>query len=120
MRTYVGLVALVALIVGFIAMNQSVSAPTNSGISCGTAMAENYSAARQKDQLNELTATMSRYQSLSDYEGECRSAISGRRMWSIPLTVVGLVVVIGAVVAGRRKPDAAAPPAPATPAAPSE
>lgn len=46
----------------------------------------------------------------TDYIGDCRSALWTRRAWTIPLTVVGAVALLGAV-AVRTRPAAPADPA---------
>jgi hypothetical protein len=38
----------------------------------------------------------------SDYVAQCQSAVSGRRAWTIPVAVVGLMVIAGSFFVGGR------------------
>lgn len=92
------------LLAGFIALLIPVSIPGPDGsIGCGNAIAADLSAARDADSgnlanlpiLNEIVPH-------TDYAAACESALSSRRSWAIPVTVVGLVVLVGSFFVGGR------------------
>jgi len=39
----------------------------------------------------------------NDYVAQCQSSVSQRRVWSIPLTVIGVLGVAGALLVGGRR-----------------
>lgn len=95
----------VILIAGVIALLVPVSITGNGkSIGCGNAIAADTSAAESANGqtvagvpiLNEIVPH-------TDYVAECQSAVSSRRTWSIPLAVVGLLVVAGSFVAPRSR-----------------
>ena len=105
LRRLVLLVGAVVLIVGVIGLlvGVSVPGPDNGSIGCGNGLVQDLSAARQADNnnpanlpiLNELIPH-------SDYVAQCQSAVSGRRAWTIPVAVVGVVVIAGSFFVGGR------------------
>ena len=92
------------LLVGVIALLMPVSVPgPDASIGCGNGIAADLSQARDADSgnlanlpiLNEIVPH-------TDYVAECESALSSRRSWSIPVAVVGLVVLAGSFFVGGR------------------
>ena len=39
----------------------------------------------------------------NDYEAQCQSSVSQRRAWSIPVAVIGVLVVAGSLLVGGRR-----------------
>jgi hypothetical protein len=80
----------------------SISKGDGSSLSCGNAVAEDLSGARSANEssiagipiLNQVVPH-------ADYVAQCQSAVSGRRAWSIPLAVVGVLVAAGSTLVGR-------------------
>jgi hypothetical protein len=95
----------VVLVAGVIALLVPVSITGNGkSIGCGTAIAADTSEAEAANGqtvagvpiLNEIVPH-------TDFVAECQQAVSSRRSWSIPLAVVGVLVVAGALVAPRAR-----------------
>lgn len=106
LRRLIQLAGAVLLLVGVIALlvPVSISGPDNQKIGCGNPIAADYSAAREADQSNlgNLPIIDELTNADSNYVGECESAVSGRRAWSIPVAIVGLVVLVGGFLVGGR------------------
>lgn len=82
------------------------------GIGCGTAVNSDVSAARAQDDQNvgnspviQQIPIANQVAPKSQFVSQCNSALGDRRLWTIPLTVVG-VVIVGATFA--RRPQASA------------
>lgn len=94
----------ILLLAGVIALLVPISISNSDGnsLSCGSALAEDLSGPRAANQhsvagvpiLNQIVPH-------TDYVAQCQSAVSGRRAWSIPLAVVGLLVAGGSALVGR-------------------
>lgn len=107
LKTYLLLMGAAAFIAGIVFLNTKITLD-GSAMSCGTAAAPNLSNARQQDDVNELGRTLQggeHYFDVTNYGGDCQAKIDTRRAWSIPLTVAGAAVLLGALVV-RRKPAA--------------
>jgi hypothetical protein len=98
----VGATALIAGVIGLL-VPVSVPGPDGGSIGCGSAVVQDLSAARQADSTNIANLPiLEQFIPHTDYVTQCESAVSQRRAWTIPVTVVGLVVVAGAFfVRGR-------------------
>ena len=99
------LVGAVALIIGVIGLlvPVSVPGPDNGSISCGNGVAADLSAAREANNNNPANLpVLNEVIPHSDYVALCQSAVSGRRGWTIPVAVVGLVVIAGSFFVGGR------------------
>ncbi len=93
------------LVVGVIALLLPVSTSDGNGgnIGCGNALSADLSGAREANSktvanvpiLNEVVPH-------TDYVAQCQSSVSQRRTWSIPLAVIGVLVVAGSFVVGGR------------------
>jgi hypothetical protein len=104
-RRLVLLLGAVVLVAGVIALFVPVSV-TGDGqsIGCGNAVATDLSeaeAANGKTVAN--VPILNQILPHTDYVAECQEAVSGRRSWSIPLAVVGALVVAGSLVIPRTR-----------------
>jgi hypothetical protein len=105
MRKLILIVGAAVLVAGVIALLVPVSITGNGkSIGCGTAVAADTSEAESANgQTVAGVPILNQIVPHTDYVAECQQAVSGRRSWSIPLAVVGLVVVAGALVAPRAR-----------------
>ncbi|RAV18274.1 aminopeptidase [Mycolicibacterium sp. GF69] len=109
LRRLLLLVGAVILLIGVIALlvPVSISGPDGQKISCGNAIAADDTAASQANsndpnQLKNLPIIDELTEDPRDYVAECNSAIGDRRMWSIPVAIIGLVVLAGSFLVGGR------------------
>jgi hypothetical protein len=112
-RRLIILVGAVVLLAGVIGLLLPVSVPDGNGgsIGCGNAVASNLQSARSaNDKTGANIPIIGQLVPHTDYVSECESSLSSRRAWSIPLTVIGILVVGGAVLAEllARRPQGAA------------
>ena len=104
----VGAVLLLAGVIGLL-VPVSVSDGNGSSIGCGNAVATDLSAARQtNDKSVANIPIVNQIVPHTDYVAQCQSSVGGRRAWTIPLVVVGIIGVAGALLV-RRTQGAAAP-----------
>lgn len=82
------------------------------GIGCGNAVHSDVSAARAQDNQNignspvvQQIPIANQLAPKSQFVSECNSALGTRRLWTIPLTVVGVVIAGAAFV---RRPQTSA------------
>jgi hypothetical protein len=104
-RRIILLVGAVVLLVGVIGllMPVSVPGPENGSIGCGNGLVQDSSAAREADNNNPVNLPiLNEIIPHTDYVTQCQSAVSGRRAWTIPVAVVGLVVLAGSFFVGGR------------------
>jgi hypothetical protein len=104
-RRLILLVGAVALIIGVIALlvGVSVPGPDNGSIGCGSGVSADLSAAREANNSNPANLPiLNEIIPHSDYVAQCQSALSGRRAWTIPVAVLGLVVIAGSFFVGGR------------------
>jgi hypothetical protein len=95
----------VALIIGVIGLlvPVSVPGPDTGSIGCGNGVVMDLSAAREANNNNLANLpVLNQIIPHSDYVAQCQSAVSGRRAWTIPVAVVGLVVIAGSFFVGGR------------------
>jgi hypothetical protein len=101
----VGAVLLVAGVIGLL-MPVSISSSDGAGIGCGNAVVadtSNAQAANDKNVVAEIPI-LNQIVPHRDYVSECKSSISSRRTWTIPLTIVGAVVLAASfMLRGSRK-----------------
>jgi hypothetical protein len=91
----------VLLLAGAIGLLIPVSVPDGNGgsIGCGNAIVANLQGARAaNDKTGANIPIVGQLIPHTDYVSECQSSLSSRRSWSIPLAVVGLLVVAGAAL----------------------
>src|SRR3954454_9983596 len=100
----VGAVLLVAGVIGLL-VPVSISGGDGQSIGCGNAVAADASdaqAANEKNVVAEIPI-VNQIVPHRDFVADCQSAVSGRRTWTIPLTIVGAVVVAASfLVRGSR------------------
>ena len=104
-RRLIVLVGMVALIAAVIALLVPVSV-TGDGesIGCGNAIAADQSEARAANSKTVANVPiLNQIVPHTDYVAECQEAVSSRRSWSIPLAVVGALVVVGSVLLPRTR-----------------
>jgi hypothetical protein len=104
LRRLVLLVGAVVLVVGVIGLLMPVSIPgPDQEIGCGNAVAADTSSAQQADNRNPVNLPiLNEIVPHTDYAAQCQSAVSDRRSWTIPVTVIGLVVLLGSFFVGGR------------------
>jgi hypothetical protein len=105
-RRLILLIGAILLVAGIIAVLVPVSASGENGnVGCGNAIASDLSTARDKDNGNVANLpVVNQFVPHTNYLSACNSALSARRGWSIPLTIVGLLVVGGSVLIRERQP----------------
>ena len=104
-RRLVLIVGAVLLIAGVIALLVPVSITGDcKSIGCGNAIAEDTS---QDESANGQTVAdvpiLNQIVPHTDYVAECNHAVSSRRSWSIPLAVIGALVMAGSLVVPRTR-----------------
>lgn len=98
----VGAVLLLAGVIGLLAP-VSISDGNGHSIGCGNAVATDLSAARSAN--NNSVANIPILNQVvphTDYVAQCQSSVGSRRMWSIPLAVIGLLAIGGVLLTGRQ------------------
>ena len=109
-RRWVLVAGAILFIAGVIGLFVPVS--ISGGIGCGSAVHSDVSAARSQDNQNIGNAPVvqqipiaNQVAPKSEFVAQCNSALGTRRLWTIPLTVVGIVVA-GAVFVRRPQTSA--------------
>lgn len=105
MRRLVLLAGAVVLLVGLIGllMPVSIAGPDGQKIGCGNAVVADDSAAREADDSNPVNLpVINEIVPHTDYVAQCQSAVSDRRMWSIPVAIIGALLLAGGFVVGGR------------------
>jgi hypothetical protein len=100
-RRLIMVVGAVLLLAGVIGLLLPVSVPDGNGgsIGCGNAIASNLQSARSaNDKTGANIPIVGQLIPHTDYVSECQSSLSSRRSWSIPLTVIGVLVIGGALL----------------------
>jgi high-affinity K+ transport system ATPase subunit B len=93
----VGAALLVAGVIGLL-VPVSVSDDNGGSITCGNAVAADLSAARSANNKNLANVPIvSQLVPHTDYVAKCQSSLASRRGWTIPLTIIGAIVVAGAL-----------------------
>jgi hypothetical protein len=99
-RRFVLVLGAVALVVGIIGLLVPVSVSDSNGgsLGCGTAAISDLSSARKANN-NSVASIPILNQILphTDFVAECQSALSSRRSWTIPVTVVGAIAIVAAL-----------------------
>ncbi len=111
LRRLILLVGAIALLVGVIGlvMPVSVPGPDNGTIGCGNGLVQDLSAAREADNNNPANLPiLNEVIPHTNYVAQCQSAVSSRRAWTIPVAVVGLVVIAGSFFVPARAGSAGA------------
>jgi hypothetical protein len=104
-RRLILLLGAIMLIAGIVALVVPVSASGENGsVGCGNAIAGDLSTARDKDNGNLANLpVVNQFVPHTNYVSACNSALSTRRGWSIPLTVIGLLVTGGSLLVRERQ-----------------
>ena len=104
LRRLVLLAGAVLVIAGVIALLIPVSVSGPDGkIGCGNAIASDLSAAREADDRTGANVpVLNQFIPHTNLVAECQSALSTRRAWSIPLTVVGVLAIGGSLLVRGR------------------
>lgn len=98
----VGAALLLAGIIGLL-VPVSVSDGSGNSVSCGNGIATDLSSARNANDKNGANIPiLNQVLPHTDYVAQCNSAVNGRRSWTIPLAVIGVVAIGGALAVGRR------------------
>jgi hypothetical protein len=100
-----GVILLAAGVIGLF-----VPVAISGGIGCGNAVHSDLSAARQQDDHNvgnspvvQQIPIANQLAPKSEFVSSCNSALGNRRLWTIPLALVGLAGIGWAVAQGRDK-----------------
>jgi flagellar basal body-associated protein FliL len=104
-RRLILLVGAVLLVAGVIALLVPVSI-TGDGesIGCGNAIAADSSAAEAaNDKTVANVPILNQIVPHTDFVANCQAAVSSRRSWSIPLTVIGVLAVLGSLAVPRTR-----------------
>jgi H+/Cl- antiporter ClcA len=109
-RRWVLLAGVVLFVVGVIGLFVPVT--ISGGVGCGSAAHSDVSAARAQDNQNignspvvQQIPIANQLAPKSQFVSECNSALGNRRLWTIPLTLAG-VLVAGATFVLRPKASA--------------
>jgi hypothetical protein len=103
-------VAAVLLLAGVIGLlvPVSVSDGNGSSIGCGNAVVADLTGARNaNDKSVANIPIVNQFVPHTDYVALCESSLGSRRAWTIPLTVVGLIGIAGALLVRRERAPAA-------------
>ena len=106
-----GAVLLLAGVIGLL-VPVSISDSDGNGIGCGNAVAADTSSAQAANDKNVVAdiPVINQIVPHADYVSQCQSSISSRRSWTIPLAIVGAIVVAASFfVRGRRTVGTASP-----------
>ncbi len=104
-RRLVLIAGAILLVAGVIALLVPVSITGNGkSIGCGNAVAADTSQAESANgQTVADVPILNQIVPHTDYVAECQHALSSRRSWSIPLAVIGVLVVAGSFVVPRSR-----------------
>ena len=80
----------------------SISDGNGHSIGCGNAVATDLSAARNANNTSVANVpVLNQIVPHTDYVAQCQSSVGGRRAWTIPLAIVGILAVGGTLLTGR-------------------
>jgi hypothetical protein len=103
----VGAVLLLAGVIGLLTP-VSISDGNGGSIGCGNAVAPNLSPARNaNDKSVASIPILNQVIPHTDYVAQCQSSVSSRRGWTIPMAVVGIAGIGGALLVRRQRAPAA-------------
>jgi hypothetical protein len=97
-----GAIAVVAGLIGLL-VPVSIPGPDGGSIGCGNAVVVDLSNAKAVDDRNLANLpVLNQVIPHTDYVPACQSAVSSRRAWTIPVTIIGVVVIAGSFFVGGR------------------
>jgi hypothetical protein len=99
------LVAAVLVVAGSVGMliPVSVSGPSGESIGCGNTVANDLSAAKAADdKAGANVPLVNQFIPQSRYVAACDTALGNRRTWTIPVTVIGVIVMAAVLAPGPR------------------
>jgi hypothetical protein len=103
----VAAVLLVAGVIGLL-VPVSVSDGNGSSIGCGNAVVADLTAARNaNDKSVANIPIVNQFVPHTDYVALCESSLGSRRTWTIPVTVLALIGIAGALLVRRKGVPAA-------------
>ena len=105
----VAAVLLVAGVIGLLVpVSVSVSDGNGSSIGCGNAVVADLTAARNaNDKSVASIPIVNQFVPHTDYVALCESSLGSRRTWTIPVTVLALIGIAGALLVRREGVPAA-------------
>lgn len=95
----------VLLLAGVIGLLTPVSISDGNGnsISCGNGLATDLSAARSANEKSVANIPiLNQIVPHTDYVAQCQSSVGSRRTWTIPLAVIGVAAIAGALLVRSR------------------
>lgn len=100
----VGAILLVVGIAGLL-VPVSVSGDDGKSVGCGNALiADDSDAQAANNQGVANVPVLNQIVPHTDYVSLCNSAVGSRRSWTIPVAVIGALVLVGAAFIGGRRP----------------
>jgi hypothetical protein len=97
----VGAVLLLAGVIGLL-VPVSISDGNGNSISCGSAIAPDSSPARNANERNGANIPiLNQLLPHTDFVAQCNSSVHGRQAWTIPLAVIGVLGIAGALLVRR-------------------
>lgn len=110
LRSLVLIAGVAVLLVGVIALLMPVSVPgPDASIGCGNGLVADLSQARDADSGNLANLpVINEIVPHTNYVAECESELSSRRAWSMPVAVLGLLILAGSFFIGERAGRASA------------
>jgi hypothetical protein len=97
----VGAVLLLAGVIGLL-VPVSVSDSNGGSVACGNAIAPDSSAAKSANDKNGANIPiLNQIVPHTDFVAQCNASVHGRQMWTIPLAVIGVVGIAGALLLRR-------------------
>lgn len=97
-------ISAVLLVAGVIGLLVPVTVSNSNGgsVSCGNGIAADLSGARAANDRNGANIPiLNQIVPHTDFVAQCESALSGRRTWTIPLALIGVVGIAGALLVRR-------------------
>ena len=97
----VGAVLLLAGVIGLL-VPISISDGNGNSVSCGSAIAPDSSGARNANDKNGANIPiLNQIIPHTDFVAQCNSSVHGRQMWTVPLAVIGVLGIAGALLVRR-------------------
>lgn len=103
-RRLIIVVGAVLLLTGVIGLLVPVSVSNSNGgtVSCGNGVVTDLSGASNANYKNGANIPiLNEIVPHTDFVAQCQSSVSSRRMWAIPLAVIGVIGITGALLVRR-------------------